>query len=101
MFNAWYWSLLRYIQILEPVAIHSKLGTGACCDTVKAWYFAISFKIGIKNVVTRFKLGIEPVAICFKLGIATCFKLGIKPVAICFKLGIEALIHFNPLLFPQ
>ena len=48
-----------------------------------------------------FQAWYEPVAICFKLGIATCFKLGIEPVAICFKLGIEALIHFNPLLFPQ
>ena len=60
-FKAWYWSLLRYVQslVLEPVAIHSKLGTGACCDTFKAWHFAISFKIGIKNVATRFKLGMS------------------------------------------
>ena len=44
---------------IEPVAIHSKLGIGACYDTFKAWYFAISLKIGIENVATRFKLGMS------------------------------------------
>ena len=39
-FRAWYWRLLRYVSslVLEPVAIRSKLGIGACYDTFKAWY---------------------------------------------------------------